>query len=53
MKTFTLTLDENEYLLLESLVSDGEEIYTEPEEDMMIGEELAIDVYARLQDKFE
>jgi hypothetical protein len=53
MKTFTLTLDENEYLLLESLVADGEETYTEPEEDMMIGEELAIDVYARIQEKFE
>ncbi len=53
MKTFTLTLDENEYLLLESLVADGEETYTEPKEDMMIGDELAIDVYARIQEKFE
>jgi hypothetical protein len=53
MKTFTITLDENEYLLLESLVADGEEIYTEPDEDMMVGDELAIEIYARLQKKFQ
>ena len=50
-KTYTLTLDESELYLLDSLVQDGEDYYTEDNGREILGE-LSNDVYERLQEKF-
>lgn len=49
--TYTLTLDESELYLLDSLVQDGEDYYTEDNGRVILGE-LSNDVYERLQEKF-
>lgn len=53
MKSYTITLTENEYLLLESIVADSEVSYTDDELDFEIGGELANDLYACIQRKLE
>jgi hypothetical protein len=53
MKTYTITLTENEYLLLESIVADSEVSYTDDDHDYEVGGEMANDLYANIQEKFE
>ena len=50
MKTYTITLDENEFDLLRFFVDSFEDDYTEGRDDT-IGDENAEDVYERLQNK--
>ena len=50
-KTYTLTLTQNELDLLESIISDVEDDYTDPDYDSTVGDELVTDVYESLQNK--
>ena len=51
-KTYTLTLTQNELDLLESIISDVEDDYTDPDDDSTVGDELVTNVYESLQNKF-
>jgi hypothetical protein len=50
-KTYTITLTQNELDLLESILSDVEDDYTDPDDDSTVGDESVTDVYKSLQNK--